>query len=81
MRSISCKEAVHFMLKKEEGKLSLWNQIKLWRHMMICTLCAIFYKQNKLINSTAKLSEDTQYQLTADDKETIIRNVLNRGDK
>jgi hypothetical protein len=81
MRSISCKEAVDFMLKKEEGKLSLWNQVKLWQHMMICTLCAIFYKQNKLINNTAKLSKESPYQLTADDKETIIRNVLNRGEK
>jgi hypothetical protein len=76
MKTISCKEAVDFMLKKEERKLSFRDQLKLWRHLLICNLCAIFLKQNNLINSAAKRRQQNQYQLTEDDKEKIIRNVL-----
>lgn len=81
MKTISCKEAVNLMLRKEEGKLSLWNRLHLWRHLMICSLCRIFLKQNDLMNSHLKQSKDTKYHLSEDDKQNIIRNVLNEKTK
>jgi hypothetical protein len=76
MKTISCKEAVEFILKKEEGKLSLMNRLSLWRHLIICSLCAIFYKQNKLINDSARHRKENHYHLSPGDKEQIIRNVI-----
>jgi hypothetical protein len=77
MRSISCKEAVGYILKKEEGKLSVIGHLKLWQHLVICSLCRIFSSQNKLVHQ----KKDAEYKLSEDEKESIIRQVLNRDDK
>ena len=76
MKPISCKEAVEFILKKEEGKLSVWGQLRLWRHLAICSLCRIFSNQSKLINQALRQRKEKQYTLSDDEKEHIIRNVL-----
>jgi hypothetical protein len=81
MRSISCKEAVGYILKKEEGKLSVIGHLKLWQHLVICSLCRIFSSQNKLINKLVHQKKDAEYKLSEDEKESIIRQVLNRDDK
>ena len=80
MRKISCKEAVEYILKKEEGKLTLKQRVSLWRHLTICSLCRIFSAQNKLINESAKLERTAQPKLSQQQKEEIVRNILD-GDK
>ena len=80
MRKISCKEAVEYILKKEEGKLTLMQRVSLWRHLTICSLCRIFSAQNKLINESAKVERTGQPKLSQQQKEEIVRNILD-GDK
>jgi hypothetical protein len=81
MKSISCKEAVNFMLRKEEGKLSFWDRMCLWQHLVICSLCRIFLKQNDLMSNNVKGSKETKYHLSEDEKQRIIRNVLSEKAK
>ena len=79
MKSISCKEAVHSILKKEEGKLSVMGHFRLWQHLMICSLCRIFSDQNKMINKLVSRKKSAGLQrLSEDEKEGIIRNVLEK---
>lgn len=77
MKTISCKEAVQFIIKKEEGKISLLERMSLWRHLAICSLCRIFSRQNDMINRTLKERKKKQYSLTSEEKDEIITNVLN----
>lgn len=76
MKTISCKEAVNLILRKEEGKLSLMQRISLWRHMTICSLCKIFSIQNTFINGELKKHREKHVMLSDQEKERIIRNVL-----
>ena len=76
MKSISCKEAVSFILRKEEGKLSFRERLSLWRHLTICSLCRIFSVQNNLMNRAMKVRQGNQLTLTEAEKEKIISNVL-----
>lgn len=78
MKSISCKEAVHYILKREERKLSLLERVRLWQHLAICSLCRIFFAQNKLINQTQQQRQEEQHSLSVEEKEEIIRNVLDQ---
>lgn len=77
MKSITCKEAVEFILKKEERKLTFLQRISLWRHLAICSLCRIFSVQNNLINQAMKQRQNKKLTLSDQDKESIIRNILN----
>ena len=79
MKSISCKEAVEFILKKEEGKLSFIQRMRLRRHLMICSLCRIFSLQNNLINKAFKQRQQKQMMLSDQEKEKIIRNVVDEN--
>lgn len=80
MKSISCKEAVDFILKKEEGKLSFSQHLKLWYHLWICPLCRYFLDQSKVINKlVARQSKNQEHRLTKDEKEGIIHHVLDRS--
>jgi hypothetical protein len=47
---ISCKEATKLILKKEESKLSVWNRLQLYIHLLYCSFCNAFKKQNNWIN-------------------------------
>jgi hypothetical protein len=76
---ITCKEATTFISLKEERKLSLSQQIQLWLHLGICSLCKLFYRQNKIIiQQAAKLHEHTQAELSPGEKAIMI-NMLNEA--
>ncbi len=81
MKSISCKEAVHYMLVREEGRLPLLKRISLWRHLAICSLCRTFAFQNKLMNAAIKQSSATSSTLTEAEKEKMIGDILNSKPK
>ncbi|HEY3403706.1 MAG TPA: hypothetical protein VGK59_09985 [Ohtaekwangia sp.] len=76
MKPISCKEAVDYILKKEEGKLSLLQRLSLWRHLATCSLCRIFAAQNALINRALKKRQQHVLPLSEDEKDKIIQSVL-----
>ncbi len=72
---ISCKTAVDYISKKEEGKLSLVQQFQLWRHLAICYLCKRFEKQNKIIIDSIKSHSSSNYineHLNPEEKQSII---------
>ena len=73
---LSCKEAVTLILKKEEGNISFLQQVRLWRHFAICSLCRIFSKQNTLINNAIKQRPSTKLTLTEKEKHNIINNIF-----
>jgi hypothetical protein len=81
MKSISCKEAVRFIIQHEERKLSLLQRVSLWRHLAVCSLCRIFADQNGAINHALKHRATRGFTLSAEEKEEIIRNVLDEREK
>lgn len=81
MKSITCKEAVELILKKEEGKLSFVQKIKLWRHLAACSLCRIFSIQSNFMNQAMKQRQNKKRTLSEEEKEIIIRNVLQKNEE
>lgn len=80
MKSISCKEAVDYILKKEEGKLSLLQKLSLWRHFAVCNLCRIFSRQNNLMNQAMRQRMGNVTPLSDEEKKKITQNVLEKKD-
>lgn len=73
---ITCKKAVDFISKKEEGKLSLIQQSQLLWHLAICYVCKRFKNQNSLIISTLKKqhsSETSDQRLNPVEKQKMIQ--------
>ena len=73
-RKISCKQAVDYISKKEEGKLSTTQRFRLWQHLADCPLCRRYSAQNKLIIQALK-GIDTR-DLSLSEKEEIVRKIL-----
>jgi hypothetical protein len=70
---ITCKQAVDFISKKEEGKLSVTQRLNLWRHLMICRFCRLFQKQNRVITSSFADSNADEKILSEEDKNAIVK--------
>lgn len=56
---ISCKKATQYILKREQGRLSIKKRLELWLHLGICSLCKLFFKQNAIINKSLQKSGDS----------------------
>ena len=76
---ISCKQAVDFISKREEGKLSASQRFALWQHLAICRFCRAFNKQNKLLASIFKRRSADIAGETSVNKEAIIE-ALEKAD-
>ena len=74
---ITCKQAVDYISKKEEGKLSATQRFALWRHLAICSLCRMFSAQNKTIIKAMRRQGDGEASLTQEEKESMIKNIFN----
>lgn len=72
---ITCKQAVDFISKKEEHRLSQIKRFALWNHLKSCRLCRSFMAQNKII-AIAAVSREQLHAMTAEEKEAIIKRVL-----
>lgn len=73
--TITCKQAVDYISKKEDGKLSPTKRFRLWRHLAVCSICRIFSQQNKII-SKAFSTQQIDKGLSDTEKEIIIQSVL-----
>lgn len=74
---ISCKQATEYIVKKEEGKITLWQRYQLWRHLAICNLCKFFGKQDHLISSSLKQSGKHNHDaLNNSDKDDFIKAMM-----
>ena len=71
---ISCKKAVDYVSRKEEGKLSSGQRFALWRHLKECSLCRIFSVQNAIIGKA--IAQHETKELTPAEKAGIIKSVL-----
>ncbi len=70
---ISCKEATNYISQKEEGKLSFSQRLHLWQHLLICSFCRLFYKQNKVfINSIPHMDDNIDISLSQQEKDAMI---------
>jgi hypothetical protein len=80
----NCKQATLLSLKKEEGKITFWESIKLWYHLLYCKYCKRFTKQSAIINKlgetvTESLFTNPPHTLSAKSKADIQRMVDNTG--
>lgn len=74
--NITCKQAVNYISKKEEGKLTPWKRFQLWKHLAGCSLCRMFNMQNKIITKAMAATADET--LTQEQKTEIAQAVLNK---
>lgn len=73
---ISCKQAVDFISKKEEGKLTFRQRTQLLSHLVICSFCRAFDKQNRLLSSIyRKRPVSIETTLKAEEKAAIVKAV------
>ncbi|MEO8770820.1 MAG: hypothetical protein ABI402_12060 [Ferruginibacter sp.] len=76
--SITCKEAINYISKKEEGKITKTQRFELWKHMVICRICKIFHRQNKeIISSVRKHRHLDSVKLSKGVKDSIVMAVKN----
>jgi hypothetical protein len=79
---ITCKQAIDYISKKEEGKLSPWKRIRLWQHLAVCDLCSRFLAQNKLLAKYFSDQHQKQlHQLPEIKKQEIIKRILDNEGK
>lgn len=78
--NITCKQAVNYISQKEEGELSGWKRLQLWKHLASCSLCRIFHTQNKLITKALSGYQSKPPVLTEEDKAALLQKVLNKKD-
>ncbi|MBN8667116.1 MAG: hypothetical protein J0M30_06380 [Chitinophagales bacterium] len=69
---IHCHEATFFMAKKEEGKLSLTDRLKLSVHTSLCAACKKFEKQ------TSRIKQESQSIFASDTLSTPTRERLKK---
>lgn len=70
---IDCKTATKMIAQKEDGKLSLKERIQLIFHLLICKVCSLFYKQNKvLVKSVPLMQKKSAASLSEKEKQQMI---------
>ncbi len=76
----NCKQATLISLKKEEGKITIADRIKLSIHLLFCDACKRFIKQSGLINKAMqqlhqKLHQYPPHTLSKETKEKMQQQV------
>jgi hypothetical protein len=72
--SITCKQATDYISRHEESKLTLRQRYQLWKHLAVCSLCQLFYKQNTLMVQALKHTETHETEsLSEADKQAILK--------
>ncbi|MCU0335502.1 MAG: hypothetical protein MUF62_10740 [Chitinophagaceae bacterium] len=72
-QKITCAQAVDYLSKKEEGKLTLRQRYQLWRHLLACSLCRLFRVQTKHL--TRSLRQVPPANMPAGDKAALIEKL------
>lgn len=73
---ITCKQAVDYISKKEEGLLSPTMRFRLWKHLAICSLCRMFSTQNKTMIKAFSNEDHEAKGFTSEEKELMAKTVL-----
>lgn len=74
---MNCKKATQLALKKEEGKINLFESFVLWVHNTLCGPCQEFEDQSLLITKAARqLDEHIEAVcLTPTDRQHLIEQL------
>lgn len=73
---IRCKQAVDFISKREESKLSGMQHVKLQFHLFICKWCRRFARQNDhIVKAVGKYAGQEHAGLTEGEKGEIVRKM------
>jgi hypothetical protein len=80
----NCKQATLLSLKKEEGKISIIEKLKLSYHLLYCSSCKRFVKQSSTINQIGKGIDNSifthpPHKLSEKVKEDIQQQIDNPG--
>ena len=76
---ITCKQAIDYISKKEEKKLSAAQRFRLWKHLASCSLCRIFSVQNKMIAKAYQQQQHNIEGLSPAAKKEILEAILKEG--
>lgn len=81
----NCSQATLLSLKKEEGKITLTEHVKLSYHLLYCGVCREFIRQSHVINKIGKgmgkaLLHTPPFSLTKERKQSLREQIelLNR---
>ena len=74
-QDITCKQAVDYISKQEENKITDEQRSSLLRHLDECSLCRLFDSQNKLIGQAFVQRPENAEGLTDQQKNEIIRSI------
>ena len=75
---ISCKQSTEWVIKKEDGHLSVKENIQLLSHLTVCSFCRLFSRQSLLLNKAYKDNNTEVHHLTAEEKEELRLSVQNK---
>ena len=78
MLMLNCEKATELVIKKEEGKISTINKMRLWMHLQMCKFCKEFENQNTFININMKshYGEGCQAHKFSDEKKEKMKEAL-----
>jgi len=70
-----CKQATLLSIRKDEGRITLFERVKLSYHLMYCDPCRRFIKQWDLLNAKAKndtpFAKEPRFSLSPASREKI----------
>lgn len=73
---ITCKEATEMVVQRDIERPGMWNRMRLWMHLAICRFCALFARQNKMINEAFKnLDDSTSFSMRSAAKTRILQEL------
>ena len=80
----NCKQATLLSLKKEAGKISIFERVKLFYHLLYCSPCKRFVKQSSVINQIgieviSSIFTHPPHTLSATIKDNIQQQIDNPG--
>lgn len=73
---ISCEEATAMVVKNYSEPLTIGDRLRLLLHHAMCRFCALFAKQNKIIDEAAMhLDETVSHTMSESTKAKILREI------
>ncbi len=73
---LTCKEATLLIEKREAGKISFVERIRLKAHLWICDACKIYEKQSKIIEGV--LEKVTKKKVGVKLDETVKQKIIQK---
>lgn len=75
---LSCKEVSRLVSESLDRRLTLWQRMQLWMHLLMCGMCARFRKQTLLLHEAAKRYLGIVEELEGDSRDQLGEEVRER---